>query len=60
MYGKNIENLLAHLVDDEGNLNLDFEDEIVSETVVSQNGEVIQPRLKELLGIAQAEPATAE
>lgn len=60
MYGKNIENLLAHLVDDEGNLNLDFEDEIVSETVVSQNGEVIQPRLKELLGISQPEPATAE
>ncbi|BFM14301.1 NAD(P) transhydrogenase subunit alpha [Maricurvus nonylphenolicus] len=60
MYGKNIENLLAHLVDDEGNINLDFEDEIVHDTVVSLNGEVVQPRLKELLGIAQPEPATAE
>lgn len=60
MYGKNIENLLAHLVDEEGNINLDFEDEIVHDTVVSLNGEVVQPRLKELLGIAQPEPATAE
>jgi proton-translocating NAD(P)+ transhydrogenase subunit alpha len=60
MYGKNIENLLAHLVNDEGNINLDFEDEIVHDTVVSLNGEVVQPRLKELLGIAQPEPATAE
>ncbi len=59
MYGKNIENLLAHLIDEEGNLNLDFEDEIVRDTVVSNNGDVIQPRLRELLGLTNPEAATA-
>lgn len=51
LYGKNIENLLALLVDKEGNLNLDFEDEIIRETVVSHSGDVAQPRLRELLGM---------
>ena len=50
MYGKNIENLLALLIDDEGNLNLDFEDEIVSETVVSMDGDVPHARMRDLLG----------
>ncbi len=62
MYGKNIENLLAHLIDKEGNLNLDFEDEIIRETVVSLNGDVPQARMRELLGLAalpESNPATA-
>ena len=53
MYGKNIENLLAHLVDDEGNLNLDYEDEIIRETVVSLEGDVPQVRMRELLGMPE-------
>ncbi|MEL7399532.1 MAG: NAD(P)(+) transhydrogenase (Re/Si-specific) subunit alpha, partial [Pseudomonadota bacterium] len=53
MYGKNIENLLAHLVDDEGNLNLDYEDEIIRETVVSLEGNVPQVRMRELLGMPE-------
>lgn len=53
MYGKNIENLLAHLVDDEGNLNLDYEDEIIRETVVSLDGDVPQVRLRDLLGLPE-------
>ncbi|MEH6576494.1 MAG: Re/Si-specific NAD(P)(+) transhydrogenase subunit alpha [Amphritea sp.] len=51
MYGKNIENLLSHLIDESGSLNLDFNDEIIQETVMSHNGEVCQPRIRELLDL---------
>ncbi|GAA5317487.1 MAG: NAD(P) transhydrogenase subunit alpha [Candidatus Pelagadaptatus aseana] len=60
MYGKNIENLLAHLIDEEGNLNLDYEDEIIRETVVSLNGDVPQPRMRDLLGMPELPSETAE
>ncbi len=62
MYGKNIENLLKHLLDDEGGLQLDYEDEIIRETVVSHDGEVTNPRLRGLLELPalSPEPATAE
>lgn len=40
MFGKNLITLLKLMVTKEGNLNLDFNDEIVSGTCVSHNGEV--------------------
>ena len=52
MYGKNIENLLSHLINEEGQLHFDYEDEIVRETVVSLNGEIPQARMRDLLGLA--------
>src|SRR5690606_21160716 len=52
MYGKNIENTLMHLIDKEGNLALDFSDEIVFETVISHNSEVSHKRLRDMLGLA--------
>jgi NAD(P) transhydrogenase subunit alpha len=51
MYGKNIENLLAHIVDDHGCLSLDMDDEIVRETLVSHAGELINLRMRDLLGM---------
>ncbi|TVP15520.1 Re/Si-specific NAD(P)(+) transhydrogenase subunit alpha [Shewanella sp. KCT] len=51
MYGTNIENLLKLIVDDEGQLNLDFEDEIVRDTVVAHQGEVANARLRDLLSL---------
>ncbi|WOT05794.1 Re/Si-specific NAD(P)(+) transhydrogenase subunit alpha [Shewanella youngdeokensis] len=61
MYGTNIENLLKLLVDKEGVVNLDFEDEIVKDTVVAHQGEVASARLRDLLGLPSLEPvATAE
>lgn len=51
MFGKNIENLLKLLLNENGELLLDFEDEIVQETVVSHNGDVPQTRLRERLGL---------
>lgn len=51
MYGKNIENLLGLLIDDEGQLALDFDDEIIKDTVVSHNSEVVQATMRKLLGL---------
>lgn len=53
MYGKNVENLLKLLHDKEGNLNIDFEDEIVRETVVAHQGEVPHARMRSLLGLPE-------
>jgi len=55
MFGKNIETLLDHLLDDDNNLNLDFEDEIVYETVVAHSGDVPHKRMRELLGYASVD-----
>lgn len=60
MFGKNIENLLKLLINDHGELHLDFEDEIVKETVVSYDGEVPQARLRERLGLAPLEAKPQE
>jgi len=63
MFGKNLENLLKLLLDENGALQLDFTDDIVQETVVAHQGDVPQSRLRERLGLAaQAEdnPGEAE
>ncbi|MCL1065928.1 Re/Si-specific NAD(P)(+) transhydrogenase subunit alpha [Shewanella olleyana] len=52
MYGKNVENLLNLLVNKEGELVLDFEDEIVRDTVVAHGNDVSSARLRDLLGLA--------
>lgn len=51
MYGKNMEILLGHLLDDENNLKLDFEDEIIYETVIAHDNEVPHKRMRELVGL---------
>ena len=59
MYGKNVENLLNLLVNKEGELVLDFEDEIVRDTVVAHDNDVSSARLRDLLGLAPIEPPEA-
>ncbi len=49
MYAKNVSTLLLHLVDD-GVLTIDLEDAITQGTLVSRDGEVVHPRVRELLG----------
>jgi len=48
MYARNIATFLKYLVKD-GALNLNPEDEIVRETLVTHNGEIVHPRVRELL-----------
>ncbi|MFA5816625.1 MAG: NAD(P) transhydrogenase subunit alpha [Bacteroidales bacterium] len=47
MFGHNVMNFLDLLIDDEGNLNLNFEDEVIRESCVSHNGEYVSKRIKE-------------
>lgn len=49
MHGRNIESLLQHLLDDEGRLTMDFEDEILDQTVITHQGEVRAARIIERL-----------
>lgn len=60
MYGRNMENLLQLILNDEAQLALDFEDPIVAETVVAHNGEVPQARLRDLLGLEQKTTEASE
>ena len=46
MYGNNIINFMKLIIDDSGNLKLDFEDEIVSSTCITHNKEIINERVK--------------
>jgi hypothetical protein len=53
MYGKNMQTLLELILDEQGNLNLDFNDEIVAGTVVAHQGDVPHPHMRKLLGLAE-------
>jgi NAD(P) transhydrogenase subunit alpha len=48
LYAKNISSFLLHLIQD-GALNLNFEDEIISGTCLTHAGEVRNPRVKETI-----------
>lgn len=49
MFGKNLYNFLRLIITGEGNLNLNFEDDIVKGTCITRNGEVINDRVKSIL-----------
>ncbi|PKM22909.1 MAG: NAD(P)(+) transhydrogenase (Re/Si-specific) subunit alpha [Gammaproteobacteria bacterium HGW-Gammaproteobacteria-14] len=59
MYGKNMENLLNLMIDRDGKLNLDMEDEIFQNTVVAHQGDVPQTRMRELLNLPPLAPQAA-
>ena len=50
MYAKNIATFVKYLIKD-GQLALDREDEIVRETLVTHAGDVVHPRVRELMGL---------
>ncbi len=50
MYGKNLSNFLGLLVKD-GKLTLNLEDEILRDTLVAREGEVVEPRVREALDL---------
>jgi NAD(P) transhydrogenase subunit alpha len=59
MFAKNLATFLKLLVSKEGALNIDTSDDIIAATLLCRGGEVVQPRLRELLGLP-ALPAPAE
>jgi NAD(P) transhydrogenase subunit alpha len=51
MYAKNITTFLLHLVRD-GSIKIDPSDEIARETMITEGGEVVNPRIRQALGLA--------
>lgn len=49
LYGKNILNFLKLIIDKEGQINLNFEDELVAGTCITHNGEIVNERVKKFL-----------
>ena len=48
-----MQTLLELILDEQGNLNLDFNDEIVAGTVVAHQGNIPHPHMRKLLGLAE-------
>ena len=48
MYAKNISTFLLHMVKD-GQLNIDMDDEITRETLLTRDGSIVNQRVQELL-----------
>ena len=49
LYGKNVLNFLQLIIDKEGKLNLNFEDDLVKGTCIAYDGEITNERIKALL-----------
>ncbi|MHC1707359.1 MAG: Re/Si-specific NAD(P)(+) transhydrogenase subunit alpha [Bacteroidales bacterium] len=49
MFGKNVINFLKLIIDGSGNLNLNWEDDLVKGTAVCHNGEIVNERLKSVI-----------
>ena len=59
MYARNITAFLLHLVKD-GKLQLDLQDEIVRETLLTRGGEVVNPRVREFFSLPALPAAQKE
>ncbi len=57
LYARNVQALLELLVDDEGNLKLDFEDEIVAGACITRDGEIVHEGAREKAQAASTEGA---
>ena len=58
MFSKNVETFLKSMLE-EGELKIDLEDEVVAGTLLTMDGEVVHPRIRELLGLEVKAPAPA-
>lgn len=56
MYAKNISTFLLNLVDKQGQVQINLEDEIIRETLVARDGQVVHPRVRQALGMGDKEP----
>ena len=56
MLARNVSTFLNELVED-GEIVVNLEDEVISATLVTQHGEVVHPRVREILGLS-ASPAS--
>jgi NAD(P) transhydrogenase subunit alpha len=50
MYARNVTAFLLHLIKD-GKFSLDLNDEIVATTLVTRNGDIVNPRVREFYSL---------
>ncbi|HLU68302.1 MAG TPA: Re/Si-specific NAD(P)(+) transhydrogenase subunit alpha [Kofleriaceae bacterium] len=60
MYARNLATFLKHLTSKEGALQIDTGDEITAGTLMCRAGEVVHPRLRDLLGLPALPAPAAE
>ena len=48
LYGKNILNFLQLIIDKEGNINLNWDDDLVKGSCITHGGEVVHVRVKQI------------
>jgi NAD(P) transhydrogenase subunit alpha len=58
MYASNMVSFLKLMVGKDGAFNVNRDDEIIRETLVTHGGEVVHARVSEMLGLAPAAPAS--
>jgi len=59
MYARTVASFLHNLISD-GEFRIDLEDEVIRGTLLTYQGEVVNSRVRELLGIQGAAPATTD
>lgn len=59
MYSKNLTAFLTNMMDD-GEFRLDLEDQIIRDSLITHKGEVVNPRVRELLGMSDSTPLEEE
>jgi H+-translocating NAD(P) transhydrogenase subunit alpha len=52
LYAKNLQNLVELMVDEEGALKIDFDDEIIAGACLTRDGEIVNERAKQAAGVA--------
>jgi len=55
LYGKNVLNFLNLIIDKEGGLNLNFEDDLVKGCCITHNGEIVNQQINQLAGAKAAQ-----
>jgi NAD(P) transhydrogenase subunit alpha len=58
MYAKNVTTFLLSMLK-KGELTINTEDEVVRETLVTRDGDIVHPRVRHVHGLPAAEPARA-
>ena len=55
LYAKNVQSLLGLMVDDEGGLKLDFDDEIISGACITRDGEIVHEGARKAAGMGDGD-----
>jgi NAD(P) transhydrogenase subunit alpha len=58
MFSKNIVTFLLNMVTKEGKLEINPEDEVVAGSMVTRDGEIVHPRVREVMGLPALTPAS--